>query len=476
MRQFERDGANAIYLMATAQYPFERFIDRAGAIRAAVDPATVLVANIADSSLEQYQAVRAAGFAGIYHAVRMGEGRDTPLDPARRRESMRLAKQAGLIVGTCVEPVGPEHTVEELVEKTLITREVGPCFSGAARRISIPGTRLAAHGMVSEARMAHILAVVRLALGEEIPGNCTHEPSIIGAAAGANLLWAEVGSNPRDTAADTKEARGMSVADCRRIFEEAECPVLDGPSRFFAAGRLPRFARIAASRNVFTKGGGMETHVFDRADTGDPVVSPAMYNFVIGLTLLWGFMVNWFMVQHIDPRAIAGVSPLMFFIGYFASCLLGIYLFNSSNNPAVSFLGYNLVVVPFGLVINMVVSQYDPALVVEAIRITGFVTAGMMVLGSLFPAFFQRIAGVLTLSLFIVIIVELVDIYIFHTHHGIIDWIVVLIFCGYIGYDWGRANRIPKTVDNAVDSAAAIYMDIINLFLRILRILGNSRR
>jgi FtsH-binding integral membrane protein len=96
----------------------------------------------------------------------------------------------------------------------------------------------------------------------------------------------------------------------------------------------------------------------------------------------------------------------------------------------------------------------------------------MMVLGSLFPVFFQRIHRALGFALITVIIIELVEIFIFGIHHGIIDWIVVIIFCGYIGYDWGRANAIPKTVDNAIDSAAALYMDIINLFLRILRILG----
>jgi FtsH-binding integral membrane protein len=58
---------------------------------------------------------------------------------------------------------------------------------------------------------------------------------------------------------------------------------------------------------------------------------------------------------------------------------------------------------------------------------------------------------------------------------GWLDWAVVLIFCGYIGYDWGKAQRQEKTIDNAVDSAAAIYMDIINLFLRILRILGRKK-
>ncbi|QDZ89122.1 Bax inhibitor-1 family protein [Shewanella decolorationis] len=217
-----------------------------------------------------------------------------------------------------------------------------------------------------------------------------------------------------------------------------------------------------------------ENSVFDRRTTNDTLIGAGLYNLVIGLTLLWGFAVNYIMVSHIDPEAIASVNPWIFFIGYFASCFFGIYLFQTSSNPLVSFIGYNFVVVPFGLIINMVVSQYDPELVTEAIRITGLVTIAMMCLGTMFPAFFQKIAGVLTIALLLVIVVELIEIFIFKTHHGILDWIVVLIFCGYIGYDWGRANQIPKTVDNAVDSAAALYMDIINLFLRILRILGRK--
>ena len=208
--------------------------------------------------------------------------------------------------------------------------------------------------------------------------------------------------------------------------------------------------------------------------TDDPIVGAGMYNLVIGLTLIWGFAVNYWMVTNIDPEAIASVNPWIFFIGYFASCFFGIYLFQKSSNPVVSFIGYNFVVVPFGLIINMVVSQYDPELVTEAIRITGLVTIAMMCLGTLFPAFFQKISGALTIALLLVIVVELIEVFIFNTHHGILDWIVVLIFCGYIGYDWGRANQIPKTLDNAIDSAAALYMDIINLFLRILRILGRK--
>lgn len=221
----------------------------------------------------------------------------------------------------------------------------------------------------------------------------------------------------------------------------------------------------------------MENTTFKRTDMDSPGkrIGEGTYNLLIGLVLCWGFLVNWAMVKTIPYESIVSINPWIFFLGYIASCFFGIYLFTKSDSPLVSFIGYNFVVVPFGLIINLVVYQYDPALVLEAMRVTGLVTFLMMVLGSLFPQFFAKIAGALTVALLAVIIVELFELFILGTRHGIIDWIVVVIFCGYIGYDWSRANSIPKTVDNAVDSAASLYIDIINLFLRILRILGRRR-
>jgi biotin synthase len=234
-RQFETDGANAVFVMSTADYPFEKFIDISREIRKSIHPETILVANVGDFTKEQARKLENTGFSGIYHAVRLGEGRDTSIQVETRLETFKNAREAGLSLGTCVEPVGNEHSVEELVEKTIITRDAKPVYSGSARRIPIPNTRMAEYGIVSEARMAHILAVVRLALGHDIPGNCTHEPNVIGAAAGANLLWAEAGANPRDTEKETEGKRGMTVRDCIRVLEEAEWKVLQGPSKYYGA-------------------------------------------------------------------------------------------------------------------------------------------------------------------------------------------------------------------------------------------------
>lgn len=234
----ESAGANAIYLMTTANFNFADFLAVGQAVRQKLQPETVLVANIGDFNEAQARQLKENGFAGVYHAVRMGEGQATAVKVEKRLQTFRAAQKAGLILGTCVEPIGPEHSAAELVEKTLITREAKPCFSGAMRRIPIPGTPLSQHGMVSEAKMAHHLAVVRLAMGNQVIGNCTHEPNVIGAAAGANIMWAEVGANPRDTAEDTAGHRGFTVAKCREIYREAEWPVLSGPSKMFryAAG------------------------------------------------------------------------------------------------------------------------------------------------------------------------------------------------------------------------------------------------
>ena len=234
-KQFETDGANAVFVMSTADYPFGKYLDISREMRKSLRRETILIANVGDFTREQAGQLKDAGFSGIYHAVRLGEGRDTNISVSKRLTTFNNAREAGLSLGTCVEPVGNEHSVEELVEKTIITRDARPVYSGAARRIPIPGTSMAQYGIVSEARMAHILAVVRLSLSSDVPGNCTHEPNVIGAAAGANLLWAEAGSNPRDTEKETEGKRGMTVNDCIRVLKEAEWQVLQGPSKFYGA-------------------------------------------------------------------------------------------------------------------------------------------------------------------------------------------------------------------------------------------------
>jgi biotin synthase len=226
----EADGANAIFFMTTHDYPFWKYIEISREVRSKLKPETVMIANIGDFGYKEGRQMKEAGYTGIYHAVRMGEGRDTRIDPQVRLNTVRAASEAGLFVGTCVEPIGPEHSIGEIAEKILIGREMKPCYSGAMRRISIPGSDLEKYGMISQYRLAFLVAVVRLAMGREIIGNCTHEPNLLGPVAGANLFWAEVGTNPRDTHVETSKGRGMDVKSCMEMLKEADFDILRGPS------------------------------------------------------------------------------------------------------------------------------------------------------------------------------------------------------------------------------------------------------
>ncbi|MBN1142248.1 MAG: radical SAM protein [Deltaproteobacteria bacterium] len=230
---FEKAGANAIYLMTTATYPFELFLEISREIRDHLDPETILIANVGDQSLLGAQKLRAAGFTGVYHALRLREGVDSALSPEARKQSLRNFQEAGLQVGTCVEPIGPEHDAMELADLIAFTAAINPSYSGAARRIPIPGTEMAARGTISELRMAQIVAVTRLGMPRTVAGNCTHEPCTLGGIAGANLFWAEAGANPRDIREKTEEGRGESVASCRVLFRESGWETLEGPSRYF---------------------------------------------------------------------------------------------------------------------------------------------------------------------------------------------------------------------------------------------------
>jgi biotin synthase len=232
-QQFEKDGANAVFVMTTTQYPLGLFLEISREIRKNLDPRTMLIANVGDQSLVDARKIKDAGYSGVYHALRLREGIDTSLSPEMRKKSIHNFQEAGLGVGTCVEPVGPEHTDEELADMILFTASLDPSFSGAARRIPIPGTELAARGSISELRMAEIVASTRLGMPITVLGNCTHEPCTLGGLAGANLFWAEVGANPRDTKEKTEEGRGETVESCHTIFRECGWDVYSGPSRYY---------------------------------------------------------------------------------------------------------------------------------------------------------------------------------------------------------------------------------------------------
>lgn len=226
----EQQGANGIYLMTTARYRFDKFLRVAHAVRQAISTELPMVANVGDFSDSQARELATAGFSAIYHAVRLNEGKGTGFSVERRIRTIEAARRAGLALHFCVEPVGPEHSAEEQVELMFLGRELEVAFSGAMRRVCVPGTPAAERGEVSWWYLARTVAVCRLVMGDTVLGHCTHEPNLPAIIAGANLLWAEMGPNPRDDQPDTENYRGMSVRNCQVLLREAGYEIRSGPA------------------------------------------------------------------------------------------------------------------------------------------------------------------------------------------------------------------------------------------------------
>ncbi len=218
-RKGEADGADGLNIMTTGTYSFKGLLEMGRLLKKTVK--TPLIANTRDISHKEGEQLLDAGFIGAYHAVRLGEGIVTPLSKEKRIKTIQVLNDVGLKWMNCVEPVGPEHTPDELVELMFLAREYRATYSGVMRRINFPGSPMEKYGMITEFEMAKLVAVSRLVMGRVPKAHCTHEPHSASLLAGANLFFPEKGSSPRDCEADTAKGRALDVAACQHIFRES---------------------------------------------------------------------------------------------------------------------------------------------------------------------------------------------------------------------------------------------------------------
>lgn len=201
-------------------------------------------------------------------------------------------------------------------------------------------------------------------------------------------------------------------------------------------------------------------------------LTTSTYNLILGMTILYGFVINAILVAVAGDFFMA-MNPILFLIIYFVSGIGGSVIANNSNNPAVSFFGYNMLVVPMGGLLSICLPYYQGADILSALVVTGIAVGLMIIVSTIFPDFFRGLGRTLFFSLLIGLIGEIIAMLLGYGGN-FFNWVFVIIFTLYIGYDWCRAQEYPKTVDNAIDSALDIYLDIINLFIRILEIMSKK--
>ena len=198
------------------------------------------------------------------------------------------------------------------------------------------------------------------------------------------------------------------------------------------------------------------------------------FNLFLGLFILYGVLVNVLISFLMARHEFTSAQMIAVLVLSLVCGIIGVFVALKNDRPIVSFLGYNMLVIPFGLMLSMIVQLYSPMVVFEAFFLTTMIMFVMIVAATIIPEWFKGLGTVLFIALIGLIIAEVICVFIGITPLWI-SAISALIFSCYIGYDWTMAQAGPKTLDAAIDSALNIYLDIVNLFLDLLRIVGDNK-
>lgn len=208
-----------LFLMTTADYPQDMFIEVGQMARMLIGKDMRLVANVGDFDVDYAHKLRKAGFTGVYHIVRLGEGEVTGASVASREMTINAIQTAGLELYYCVEPIGPENTYNQIANEIVRAAELGIDVMAVMRRVAVAGTPMADMGEISIPELCKIAAVAQLGVGPKRSMN-VHETTELSLIAGVNQLYAEIGANPRDTNCETEYGRGLSVSQAASLLKD----------------------------------------------------------------------------------------------------------------------------------------------------------------------------------------------------------------------------------------------------------------
>lgn len=220
-KDFVDQGATTLTLRSTEFYDLDVLNEYLKDIRAAVPGLYEININVGELTPERAEQIYECGATSAYHVLRLREGTDTPFNPEDRKATMRSISDSSLLFCSCVEPIGPEHTNEELADALLTIIEYGACSCGAMARVPVDGTPFEGTEPITEERHLQIIAVVRLCGGNKFENVIVHPPLESALYAGSSGFTVEQGAIPRDVELVEEPWNSFTVADAKAMLEKA---------------------------------------------------------------------------------------------------------------------------------------------------------------------------------------------------------------------------------------------------------------
>lgn len=219
VRRYVEAGAAYIVLRTTEFYSLDQLLLQVPRIRKEVPGEYAIILNTGELDIVTASRVAAAEVYGVYHALRLREGEDTPFSRAERIGTMNSVSQAQLTLISLVEPIGPEHRADEIADCFLNAVACGVTICGAMARFPVHGTPLGDTERISDAQLAHVIAALRLSGGDGVRDICVHPASAEAVSSGANVVVVESGAVPRDAKFSENDWAGTGMQRARTLLE-----------------------------------------------------------------------------------------------------------------------------------------------------------------------------------------------------------------------------------------------------------------
>jgi FtsH-binding integral membrane protein len=182
--------------------------------------------------------------------------------------------------------------------------------------------------------------------------------------------------------------------------------------------------------------------------TSPGVAQALMAHFIIGLLVYFGVFFLAMYARKIPGLNILALLSFTFVSGAFLAPALMLAVFKTGSMDVV----------------------------VQAAGITGSIFVGLTAYTFISKKDFSFLGGIVYVGLFAVIGIMLVNMFVHSEAANIaISWVGAVLFSLFILFDTSRIMRTHQS-DEYVSGAISLYLDFINLFLFILRILSGGRR
>ncbi len=174
----------------------------------------------------------------------------------------------------------------------------------------------------------------------------------------------------------------------------------------------------------------------------------------------------------------SGINYIIFLVGELIVAF-ALTFFIRKLNPMVAKILYLVYCGLTGLALTGVFIVYTASSICFVFLVTALIFGIFALIGKFTKIDLSKWSTYLFIALLAIIILEIVNLFLLNnTLNMILCIVTIIVFCAYTAYDVNRAcdaDFLADTPNKGIYIAFQLFLDFINLFIELLRLLGKSR-